>query len=99
MVFILTFKGDKVMMPSINTSYCNNSAQNNVCVTVGTTKVWFSYETPVAFQVLGHDVVCHQNDWGRTTGKHLNQIADKSVRVSSEEFYHLWEEQHAGQIT
>lgn len=49
-------------------------------------RVWFSYKTPVAFHD-GSTLVCRENDWGPTTGKHLDWIEpDKSRRVSGEEF-------------
>jgi hypothetical protein len=35
---------------------------------------WFSYSTLVAFSKPGHPRVVHENDWGPTTGKHLNWI-------------------------
>lgn len=48
--------------------------------------VWFSYHTPVAFRVNGA-IVCRQNDWGPTTGKHLNWIEpNKAKRISGAEF-------------
>jgi hypothetical protein len=52
-------------------------------------KVWFSYETPIAFQVFdgaGKQFI-RENDWSNTTGKHLNYIdPDKSNRISGIEF-------------
>jgi len=51
--------------------------------------VYFSYKTPVAFEHFG-ELVCRENDWGKTTGKHLNWIQpDKSKRVSGEIFEEL----------
>lgn len=50
---------------------------------------WFSYKTLVAFHRLGHGAkVVHQNDWGPTTGKHLNAIdgGDKKARLSATAF-------------
>lgn len=52
--------------------------------------VWFSYQTPVAFAALGVRVV-RRNEWGPTTGKHLNQIdggdkAAKEERVDGDTF-------------
>jgi hypothetical protein len=43
--------------------------------------VYFSYKTPVAFRNNGH-VIVRQNDWGPTTGKHLNAIdgGDKDAK-------------------
>ena len=57
--------------------------------------VWFSYSTPVAFQVDGHARVVRQNDWSTTTGKHLNWIdgGNKRGRVDGETFERLWAEQ------
>lgn len=47
---------------------------------------WFSYETCIAFQGSGSRVVC-ENDWGPTTGKHINSISyNKDERLPREEF-------------
>ena len=49
-------------------------------------KIWFSYETPIAFREDGR-IVCRENEWGPTTGKHMRWIGvDKKDRVSREEF-------------
>jgi len=66
-----------------------------LAVDVGPVRVWFSYRTPVAFQVDGHSRVVRQNDWSTTTGKHLNWIdgGDKKSRVEGETFERLWKEQ------
>ena len=47
---------------------------------------YFSYDTLIAFR--GNEgLVIHQNDWGKTTGKHLNWInTDKKIRVNSDTF-------------
>ena len=48
---------------------------------------WFSYQTLVAFRALGDDTVCRKNEWGPTTGRHLNAIEpDKARRVLQDEF-------------
>lgn len=49
---------------------------------------WFSYKTLVAFQKGHGDIVVHRNDWGTTTGKHLNCIDDgnKKARLSAKDF-------------
>jgi hypothetical protein len=61
---------------------------------IGPLTVWFSYKTPVAFQVDGKSLVIRQNDWSATTGKHLNKIDhDKSKRISGEKFEKEWEKQ------
>lgn len=63
---------------------------NSAKVTIGRLCIWFSYRTPIAFQVSGlHDfpIVC-VNDWGPTTGEHLNAVdgGDKGSRISRELF-------------
>jgi len=48
--------------------------------------IWFSYETPVAYQ-KGNELVISKNIWSSTTGKHLNIIdPDKSKRIDNHEF-------------
>ena len=49
---------------------------------------WFSYQTLVAFKPIDGPKIVRQNDWGPTTGKHLNWIdgGDKASRVSGAEF-------------
>lgn len=52
---------------------------------------WFSYQTLVAFKVPGLPIVCRENTWGPTTGKHLNAIEpDKSKRESAEVFQRIF---------
>ena len=45
-------------------------------------------QTPVAFCGLGFPKTVRENDWGPTTGKHLNWIdnGNKEHRISGEEF-------------
>ncbi len=86
-----------IQLPHIST-YGEYSSQNyganSMFVEVGPLAVWYSYRTPVAFRVRGHERVIRENDWGPTTGKHLNWIdPDKSIRVSSEVFEQKWSEQ------
>lgn len=53
-------------------------------VTVGTLKLYFSYETIVAFDspIMGFWI--SKNVWGKTTGRHLNEInPDKKLRVGT----------------
>jgi hypothetical protein len=64
---------------------------------MGTVRVWFSYSTPIAFTSQDHNRVVRENDWGPTTGKHLNWIdgGDKDAkkrRVDSDTFERLWKE-------
>ena len=54
---------------------------------IGTLSIWFSYKTPVAFRDLGSGLVCRENDWKQTTGKHLNAIEpDKRKRIPGPAF-------------
>ena len=55
---------------------------------VGNMVVYFSYRTPVAFATSGHPRVVRENEWGPTTGKHLNWIdgGDKKNRIPGVEF-------------
>lgn len=83
-------------LPTIS-SYGNYSSvgygAHTLRVTVGNVTVWFSYQTAVAFQVLGQKMVICENVWTPTTGKHLNMIdPDKSHRVGHDEFQRLWSE-------
>lgn len=49
---------------------------------------YFSYSTLVAVYVPGKGRIVRENDWGPTTGKHLNWIdgGDKRSRLSKERF-------------
>ena len=73
----------------------DNYGAHSLVVSIGPLDVWYSYSTPIAFRIWGHDRVVCLNEWGPTTGKHLNWIdgGDKAFRVSGEEFEKLWEAQ------
>ena len=48
--------------------------------------VWYSYATPIAFRKNGR-IVMRRNDWGPTTGKHMNVIGiPKEDRLDSQTF-------------
>lgn len=71
-------------MPSIKhpTDRPNFSIANFDWITIA-----FSYETMVGYQVPGSGWVVRQNDWGPTTGKHLNHLqSDHTKRLSKEDF-------------
>ena len=83
-------------LPKIS-SYGNYSSRNYgahcLCVDVPGGVFYFSYNTLVAFTTPATGRVCRENDWGPTTGKHLNAIQpDKKKRVSSEEFERIYSE-------
>ena len=58
---------------------------------MGTLDLWFSYETPIAFWNDGEERVVRKNQWGPTTGRHLNAVdggskAAVSARIDTAEF-------------
>lgn len=66
-------------------------------VQIGTTRIWFSYETPVAFSLDYNTPVVSQNIWSQTTNRHLNSIdggskSAKSARLPHELFENLLNE-------
>jgi hypothetical protein len=79
-------------MISISSYYGKSpSAENNAkCVIVNDVRFYFSYETLVGIETPDRLNVI-QNQWGPTTGKHLNAIDSgseeaKANRLTSEEF-------------
>ena len=63
---------------------------NTQAIVINDTTFYFSYNTIVAFSVKG-EIVVRKNQWGTTTGKHLNWIdgGNKSKRLASHEFTFL----------
>jgi hypothetical protein len=76
-----------------------NSNYGSHCLRMdaGPLTAWFSYRTMVAFRFAGEERVVRQNEWGRTTGKHLNWIdgGDKACRVDGATFEQVYQEQAA----
>lgn len=83
-------------LPSFR-SYGNYSSSNYgahcLCFTYAHgNDFYFSYDTLIAFR-NGKGLICRQNDWGTTTGKHLNLIQpNKKSRVDSETFERMFKE-------
>ena len=72
-------------LPSFET-YGNYSSSNYgahcLRFQVGTLSVWYSYKTPIAFYHPSVGKVIRENEWGPTTGKHLNAVdPDKKKRI------------------
>jgi len=69
-------------------NYSGHYGTNSMGFTVGSLRVYFSYKTPVAFNHPSTGLVVRDNNWGPTTGKHLNWIdgGDKKNRVAGSEF-------------
>ncbi len=70
----------------------DNYGANSIAIRMGERTVYYSYDTVIAFigyNSKGEYFHCvHQNDWGSTTGKHLNWIdnGNKKNRLTAEEF-------------
>ena len=63
-----------------------NYGVNSLYVEIGEICFYFSYQECIAFRD-GARLVCIQNYWSNTTGRHLNQIQpDKKLRVNRETF-------------
>lgn len=69
-------------LPSFECYCANTTAVNALVFDLGGARVWFSYQTPVAFQRAGGPIIVRENAWGPTTGKHLNAIdgGDRQAR-------------------
>jgi hypothetical protein len=58
--------------------------------------VWFSYDVPIAYKDGNGKTIIRQNEWGPTTGKHLNVIdgGDKKSRMPGNAFNRVLEGCH-----
>lgn len=71
----------------------DNYGVNSLRIDLPMGSIWFSYQTPIAFKLTDKHLVIRQNDWGPTTGKHLNWIdSDKSIRIPGKKFESLLED-------
>ena len=69
----------------------DNYGAHSMALSLGDRTLYFSYETLVAFSGYNskgkHFYCIHKNEWGTTTGKHLNWIDNnKAIRVDENEF-------------
>lgn len=65
----------------------DNYGLNCLTVQVGSLRLYYSYQTIVAFYTPNSGLVCSKNVWTTTTGKHLNWIGvDRSRRVEYDVF-------------
>lgn len=70
--------------------YCGKNARS---LEIGNLLLYFSYETLIAFSHPDTGLVIRENDWGPTTGKHLNAINDNHRhRIPGETFEKQWKE-------
>lgn len=60
---------------------------NNRVVAIGNLKLYFSYQTVIAFEIDGNIVIASENVFSRSTGAHVNAIEpDKSKRFERGKF-------------
>jgi hypothetical protein len=74
---------------SVPKIYHPTDRPNFSLVRIADTDYWFSYETCVAVNFYdGRGVFVRQNEWGPTTGRHLNFIDDgaKRTRLTEAQF-------------
>ena len=65
----------------------NNYGVHTLKVDLGAFELFYSYETIVAFCSGKTGLVCSENNWGVTTGKHLNWIVpNKKERIPYSQF-------------
>lgn len=65
----------------------DNYGAHALMVDIGRVRLYFSYQTVIAFHDDVSGLVIRENDWSTTTGKHLNAInPDKKKRISGEQF-------------
>lgn len=65
----------------------SNYGAHTTYIEVGDYTFYFSYQTCVAFIAPNMGLVCSENAWSVTTGKHLNWIqSNKSKRIPNSEF-------------
>lgn len=79
----------KVSFRSYGNYDSNNYSGHCMALTLGTLTLYFSYQTVVAFdEDNGDGIQVVANQWGPTTGKHLNWIdgGNKSSRLPKEKF-------------
>ena len=64
--------------------YCSKTTSANALrFDLGEVTVWYSYQTPVAIALAPFDPIVRRNEWGPTTGKHLNAIDGGGVKAKA----------------
>lgn len=64
-----------------------NYGAHSLAIQIGNLTLYFSYNTVIAFRTPETGLVVSVNQWGPTTGKHLNRIMDnKNFRIPRAEF-------------
>jgi len=68
-----------------------NEIKNLTRIDIGNLAIFFSYGEMVAFQTPDNALAVIENQWGSTTGKHLNMIDGGGDRLSPEQFKQQWD--------
>lgn len=79
----------KFDLPIVSGYYgTGNYGTHALCVSIGGIDLYYSYKTIVAYREPQDGLVVSENDWGPTTGKHLNAIDGgyKRGRLLREDF-------------
>ena len=78
---------DKVSIQNYGNYSSGNYGAHTLQVSIGRLDFYFSYQTVVAFR-NGSGLRVSENDWGSTTGKHLNWIdgGQKKTRLPRAQF-------------
>lgn len=64
-----------------------NYGVHSLMIHLGSLDVYYSYDTIIAYWDQQDGLVCSQNVWSTTTGKHLNWIQpDHSLRINAATF-------------
>jgi hypothetical protein len=71
-------------MSLIRFAKVNRNTQAYV-VDIGGVEIYISYETVIAIQSEATGRLRRDNNWGRTTGRHMNELGIKSWPIVSEE--------------
>ena len=83
-------KQTKITKSSYGNYSSDNYGAHSLRMDIGKLTLWFSYDTVVAFQDDFENRQVRENDWGPTTGKHLNILdgGNKKTRLDSAVFEH-----------
>ena len=85
-------------------SYLEIMKMNMKCTNLNSTKsfrvysrdngerVWYSYNTIIAFETPKTGLVVCENIWSVTTARHLGNLAPKSARVKNDKFVEMLRE-------
>ena len=70
----------------------DNEVTNMTLITMGHIKMYFSYQTLIAFSIDATGLKIRKNEWNATTGRHMNLLdGGEAERLSGAEFKKQWE--------